>query len=222
MCYSFVIVSQAALDRFSKLKITCSNTKTLKVMDVLGENHDKVLTENKTRIAKDMKAISDAELEHISSGTCRRDPSVILSTCETCQTIKDAKISSHPGFIIAFDNIDIYLERREMTMPAQNRDIHWVNHEMVQNRVSGNNLESQNPKAPIEDVPNITFLPDVNDHNKQRLNYIILISRILVSYFDCFAPFQDVCVYNIPHKYSMEQAAQSVKVLEKRIYGMMG
>ena len=32
-------------------------------MDVLGENHDR-LTENKTRIAKEMKAISDAELEH--------------------------------------------------------------------------------------------------------------------------------------------------------------
>ena len=62
----------------------------------------------------------------------------------------------------------------------------------------------------------------MNDHNRQRLNYIILISRILVSYFDCFAPFQDVCVYNIPHKYSMEQAMQSVEVLEKRIHGMMG
>ena len=109
-------------------------------MDVFGENHDKVLTENKTRIAKEMKAISDAELEHTSSGTCRRDPSVILSTCETCQIIKDAKINSHPGFIIAFDNIDIHLERREITMSALNRDIHWVNHEMVQNRVSGNNL----------------------------------------------------------------------------------
>ena len=83
-------------------------------------------------------------------------------------------------------------------------------------------ISKANPKAPIEDVPNITFLPDVDDHNTQRLNYIILISRILVSYFDCFAPFQDVCVYNIPHKYSMEQATKSVKVSEKRIYVMMG
>lgn len=32
-----------------------------------------------------MKAISDAELGYTSSGTCEKEPRVILSTCETCQ-----------------------------------------------------------------------------------------------------------------------------------------
>ena len=84
-----------------------------------------------------------------------------------------------PGFIVALDNIDIHLEWREMTMSAQNRDINWVNHEMVQNRVSGNHLDCQGPKAHIGDVPNIKFLPDIHDQSRQRLNYVILVSRIL-------------------------------------------
>ena len=184
------------------------------MMDALGENHDQVLNDAKTRIAKEIKTIADTELQHTSSGTCTKNPSVILSTCETCQVIKATKAKSHPGFIIAFDNIDIHLERREMTLSAQNRDIHWVNHEMVQNRVPGNNLDFNKPKAHIADVPNITFLPDVNDQNRQRLNYVILISRILVSHFECFASFRDVCIAHIPHKYSKEQSIKSVKVLK--------
>ena len=72
-----------------------------------------------------------------------------------------------------------------MTMSAQNRDIHWVNHEMVQNRISGNHLDSQEPKAHIGDVPNIKFLPDIHDQSRQRLNYVILVSRIYYFTVSC-------------------------------------
>lgn len=122
--------------------------------------------------------------------------------------IKSQKLKSHAGFIVAFDNIDIHLERREMTMSAQNRD----NHEMVQNRVPANHLDSQEPKAHIGDVPNIKFLPDIHDQSRQTLNYVILVSRILGNHFECFKPFQNVCIQHIPHKYSMEQSVKSVKV----------
>ena len=77
---------------------------------------------------------------------------------------------------------------------------------MVQNRVSGNHLDSQEPKAHIGDVP------DIHDQSRQRLNYVILISRILVSHFECFKLFQNVCIQHIPHKYSEEQSIKSVKV----------
>lgn len=104
-----------------------------------------------------IKEIEEKEAQHTNSGTCTKDPSAIFSTCVACQKIKSEKTKSHPGFIIAFDNIDIHQERRQMTMSAQNTDIHWVNHEMVQNRVSGNNFDSENPKANLENVPNKSF-----------------------------------------------------------------
>ena len=100
-----------------------------------------------------------------------------------------------------------------MTWSAQNRDIHQVKHEMVQNsQVSGNHLDSQEPKAHVGDVPNIKFLPDIHDQSRQRLNYVILVSRILLSHFECFRPFQNVCIQHIPHKYNKEQSMKSVKV----------
>lgn len=34
-----------------------------------------------------------------------------------------------------------------------------------------------------------------------------------MTYFDCFTPFSNVCIFYIPHKYSKEQSKKSVKVL---------
>jgi hypothetical protein len=39
-----------------------------------------------------------------------------------------------------FDNIDFEKKRADMTLLNQNKDVHWVNREMVKNRVSGNKL----------------------------------------------------------------------------------
>ena len=44
------------------------------------------------------------------------------------------------------------------------------------------------------------------------MNYVILVSRILVDYFDSFSVFKDVCVRHVPHKYSQEMSVKSRKV----------
>ena len=44
------------------------------------------------------------------------------------------------------------------------------------------------------------------------MNYVILVSRILVDYFDSFNVSKDVCVRHIPHKYSQEMSVKSRKV----------
>ncbi|CAB4019750.1 Hypothetical predicted protein, partial [Paramuricea clavata] len=67
------------------------------------------------------------------------------------------------------------------------------------------------PKADIYDIPNIIFLSSVVDQRQQRLNYTVLVSRILSDYFDAFAEFKDVCVKHIPHKYSKEMSEKSDK-----------
>ena len=64
------LFKQATLDRLSKLKITCSNYKALNVMDVHGENHNKVLNEARTRVTKEIQEITDKEVQHASSGRC--------------------------------------------------------------------------------------------------------------------------------------------------------
>ena len=125
--------------------------------------------------------------------------------------LRELQKSCHPGFVITFYNIDFHFSRRNMSMSEQNRDVHWVNHSMVENRVSGNHLLTARKKD-ILDIPNIQFLPSVEDQRRQRMNYIILASRILVDYFDSLNVFKDVCVRHIPHKYSQEMSVKSRKV----------
>ena len=93
-------------------------------MDVHGENHNKVLNEARTRVTKEIQDITGKEVQDARSGKCTKGASCMSINCETCQLIKSQKLKSHPGFIVAFNNIDIHLEQREMTMSAQNRDIH--------------------------------------------------------------------------------------------------
>ena len=100
-----------------------------------------------------------------------------------------------------------------MTMQSQNRDFHWVNHQMVENRVSGALLDPKQPKANLQELSNLKFLPTIEDQQKQRSNYIILTSRILVQYFDALEPLKEACIYHIPHKYTKEMSQMSNKVI---------
>ena len=126
--------------------------------------------------------------------------------------ISNLKKSFHPGFVIAFDNIDIELKRKNMTLSAQNRNFHWVNHKMVINRISGNELAADRPKADLLKVPNLRFIPTLVDHQQQRENYIVLVSRILVDYFDALEPLNEICIKHTPHKHHKEMSQKSVKV----------
>ena len=42
-----------------------------------------------------------------------------------------------------------------MSMQSQNRDYHWVNHQMIENRVSGAHLNSKGPKTNLQEVSNL-------------------------------------------------------------------
>ena len=148
-----------------------------------------------------------AHAAHVKcTSTCHQD--IAHARQELCKV----KNAVHPGFVISFDKLDLQLQRKSMSMESQNRDFHWVNHQMVENRVSGVLLDAKQQKADLNDIPNLKFLPDVEDQQRQRLNYMILTSRILVDYFSVLEPLKDVCIQHIPHKYTKEISEKSKKV----------
>lgn len=102
----------------------------------------------------------------------------------------ESEKSKHPGFVISFDNLDIQLQRKNMSMESQNQDYHWVNHQILENRMSGAHLRSKGPNANLEEVSNLKFLPTLDAQQQQRSNYIILTAWILVNYFDALAPLK--------------------------------
>ena len=127
--------------------------------------------------------------------------------------VYELKKSTHPGFVISFDNLDFQMQRKSMSMQSQNWDFHWVNHQMIENRVSRTYLNAKERKANLQEVSKLKFLPTLEDQQRQRLNYTILTSRILVDYFDALAPLKDTCIQHIPHKYTNEMSQKSKKVI---------
>jgi len=201
----------------------CSNRTALAKLDCLSENHTFDLENIKERITKESMLVKEKQHDfdtlvatHATHISCSSN--CIQSIAQARSELQDVKKLCHPGFIIAFDNIDIQLQRKSMTLSAQNRIFHWVNHKMVNNRVSGCALPADGPKAELLDVTNLKFFPSMEEHQQQRLNYATLVSRILVEYFNAFEPLKNVCVQHIPHKYMKEMSEKSSKVLLLRYY----
>ena len=206
------------MDRFSKLKITCCNLWILKKMDIIGENHDYQLDQVKKRINMEHNQLESTKIQTKVLADKMQKAGMNLSTLlekqnKATSAMRELQKRCHPGFSIAFDNIDIHVKCRDMTLEAQNTDVHWINQIMVENRVSDNCL-STNDKNPsnICHIPNISFFPSIKDHKQQRLNYIILVSRIMVEHFDAFSVFKDVCIWNMLHKYSKAMSKKSTQV----------
>ena len=184
----------------------------LSKLDSLGESFDNPLNAAKERISREnLKTKELQERARAASHVCSLD-----SCAEECpaqklsikarQSLKEHGVNCHPGFVIAYDNIDLEIPRKNMTMAKQNRDVHWVNHQMFLNRVSGNLSPNEAPQRDLQAVPN------ASDQLRQRFNYIVLVSRMLVEYFDAFQPLKDACMQHMPHKQSKEMSQKFVKV----------
>ena len=150
-------------------------------------------------------------LQHASYENCTKACHEELKSSK--RKLYELKKTFYPGFVISFDNIDIQLQRKNMTMHSQNQDFHWVNHLMVENRVSGVHLDSPQPKANAQDVSNLKFIPSIGDQQQQRKNYIIRTLRILVQYFKVLEPLKEACMQYIPHRY-MAEIKEGYKLLQ--------
>ena len=213
-----LFTQQASLCRLNKLKFTNFNQQTLRSFNTLGENHDSYLINVRDRITKENAELNllHDKIKSLNDLHTTRTYNQELSSLR--EQAFELEKSAHPGFVISFDNLDIQLERKNKSMKSQNHDYHWINHQMIDNRVSGAHLKSKGPKASLQEVPNHKFLPTTEDQKQQRFNYIILTARILVNYFDALSPLKDACILHIPHKYTKEMAQKSKKVVLFLIY----
>ena len=123
-----------------------------------------------------IKSLNNIHSSHLSS----------VSTCCNCSgelsvlmkhTFESEK-SSHPGFVISFDNLDIQLQRKNMSMESQNRDYHCVNHQMLENCVSGAHLRSDLRKYRMQtwrkfQTSNFFLLLMPNSNNSPTILYLL-------------------------------------------------
>ena len=115
-----------------------------------------------------------------------------------------------PGWKVAFDHFAVYQRVRDMTEDNQNRDIHWVNHVKISNRVSGNDLPDDKPiMRCLSDLDNSKVVPSTIEHVCQRANYVNLVSRVLVEEIPCLKFCKDSIISHISHKHSLETSTKS-------------
>ena len=100
------------------------------------------------------------------------------------------------------DNIDLRIATRDMTSDRQNKDIHWVNHSAIKNRVTLGSRKRE--QLELSQLDNCQLLPSAADHETLRRDFTYLVSRVLVEHLPCLDSLQSVCVKHIPHQFSKE------------------
>ncbi|CAB3978010.1 Hypothetical predicted protein [Paramuricea clavata] len=163
---------EATMSRYNKLRFTCSNKH-------VGEHHDHELQKTKETITSEnatLQKCDDQIDKHANHNNCNAGcMDRLKKVIEKAKN--DAQKSAHAGFTIAFDILDVPVHLKNMTMSAQNDDFHWVNHRMIVNRVSGYQPIERKPRPSLNEVPNIKFMPTLQEQERQCLNYIILTCR---------------------------------------------
>ena len=178
---SFICLLQKLVQRLNAMKLAVSNKSSLKKLDSYGLKFDTQLKEMQEMQTKLIANPEESKVEH-SDGT----------------------------FKIVLDNIDLRITTRDMTSDRQNRDIHWVNHSAIKNRVTLGNRKGTQPE--LSQLDNCLLLPTAADHENLRKDFTHLVSRVLVEHLPCMEFLQSVCVKHIPHQYNKTMAQKSEKV----------
>ena len=131
---------------------------------------------------------------------------------ENCSPTDAAVIDPSHGFNVVVDNWDLRQEVRHMTSDHQNTDIHWVNHNIVENRVSGNHLPDDKPVKDIMDVENKDLIPSIADHKELYNNFLTHIQRVLIKRIPSMQCLASNVPIHIRHKHSKEMSKKSKKV----------
>ena len=93
-----------------------------------------------------------------------------------------------------------------MTEQHQNKDKHYVTVMSTENRVSGAHLRRIGPVGDISSLENGNCVPNQAEHQKQKENYITLVTRIISANIPCLKHLQEVVTKHVPHCYQKETA----------------
>ena len=123
------------------MKLTNANFSILRKLDEVGENHDANIVQAKQQISnqnRDLKTAQEkcnaAFSRHASHTHCSTEcRDEIQSACKEKCELKKELMQALSSLLTTWTFTWI---EKNMTMESQNKDFHWVNHQMVENRVS--------------------------------------------------------------------------------------
>ena len=106
------------------MKLTNANFSILGKLDEFRKNHDADIVQAKQQILNQNRDLNTAQekcnaafLKYASHTHCSRE------CCDEIQLAlrekHELKKAAHPGFVISFDNLDIHLDRKNMTIESK-------------------------------------------------------------------------------------------------------
>ena len=226
------------MSRLNAMRLTVSSTHFFKKMDEFADTFDSIMDKGKEQGCEMVRKTLNVR-QNLHGGTTipvsfdvqqcdpqlptANQPSTLLNTthpshavtqekCEDCSPLDAAIINPSNGFSVVVDNWDLRQEVRHMTSDHQNTDIHWVNHNIVENRVSGNHLPDDKPLKNIMDVENKDLIPSIADHKELYNNYLVHIQGILTKRIPSLEGLSSTVTKHIKHKHSEEMSKKSKKV----------
>jgi hypothetical protein len=103
---------------------------------------------------------------------------------------------------IFFDNIDFKILVNIVLKNHRNSDIHWIAQYLTFDRVLSVGLNDSKPLVnDLKDFDNIKYLLSNAEMDKLRKDYIVLVARVLVEFFDYMKPLANAVPKHIDHRY---------------------
>lgn len=199
-------------------------TSLTKALDFIGEDFDQEFKGWKDQLSchlsREMEIKKDVQIVVEAQQLREQEASVVEDHTreEAALNQKVDELTSlckkhPPNVAVVIDNFDLRVEAADMTSDNQTKDLHWVNHNAILDRVPCTNFDNEKPLEDILNVPNKNFMPTLDDHFALMKDFEALVSRVFVEHLPHFQnAFGDVVPKHIPHKYSQEMSRKSEKV----------
>ena len=111
------------------------------------------------------------------------------------------QISAGRQLRVCFDNIDFRILVNIILKNHQNSDKHWIAHYLTFDRVPCDGLDDKKPLvSDCRAFDNINYLLSKEELDKLRQNFIVLVARVLVEFFEFMKPFAKVVPAHITHR----------------------
>lgn len=102
---------------------------------------------------------------------------------------------------VCFDNMDFRILVNIILKNHQNSDKHWIAHYLTFDRVSCHGLDDKKPLvADPRAFDNIQYLLSEDELKTLRQNFIVLVARVLLEFFDFMKPLESAVPAHITHR----------------------
>ena len=111
------------------------------------------------------------------------------------------QISAGRQLRVCYDNIDFRILVNIILKNHQNSDNHWIAQYITFDRVPSDGLDNRKSLVPDpREFDNINYLLGKDELDVLRQNFIVLVARVLIEFFEFMKPLANAVPNHIPHR----------------------